>query len=191
MPNPNDFDALKLEILLGLKVVLSKFRGEKDAVEFAADTHMDGNGLSAKREEVKNSATTFMPEYINLDYIHSEVYVAAYVSTLTNIIRTLSGQDNILDYLMDRSKLSRKMAALDGTCNACIFALEAEGDLSTIKNELSWSENYIIESLAKKPDGRMSPAAQPRWERDGLNIGLRECIKEIERILAKNEQNID
>lgn len=191
MANPNHDESLATKILSGIEVLLSSFAAQKDAHDFALDIHANTDELAAHIEQVKLSpeSIALRPSHFPLENLQLEVYLPAYLASLSNLLITISQRYDIPNQPPNKlnSDLYHKSVELYGACKACMFALEQHGTLDALKKELDWSKKYIVESFAENPKGRMSPSAMPRWERDGYNMGLRECIERIEAILAEHD----
>lgn len=192
MADPNYDKVLATEILLGIRELSSSFAAQADALRFVMDVGAKTDEIGTRIEQAKSSPTsvTPLPNEFPLETILLEVYYPTYLSSLSDLFIRISQWPDTSDHPFNslRSYLSHKCAELDGACRACKFALEQHGVLDALKNELDWSEEYIAESVVENPNGRMSPSAMPRWELDGYNIGLRECIGKIEAILAEHGQ---
>ncbi len=119
-----------------------------------------------------------------------EVYLTAHISSLIHLTGMILQEQGSPDYSQKSlgSTLRRLVYEFDGMCDACVFALEENASLVNLKSKLTWSENFIIKSLAENPQGNMSPLNATRQYRDGYNIGLRECIMKIESIFAEQDQ---
>lgn len=190
MANPNHDESLATEILLGIRELSSSFAAQRDVFYFVMDVGAKTDEIATRIEQAKSSPTsvTPLPNEFPLEVILLEVYYPTYLSSLSDLFIRISQWPDTLDQPFNSlsSHLFHKAAELDGACGACKFALEQHTVLDALKNELDWSEEYIAKSVAENPKGRMSPSAMPRWYRDGINIGLRECIKKVESILAEH-----